>query len=63
MEENFAIIDDEEKAERKKAEEEEQKEKYRIEDAEANSDNIDFMREALNNDGSWVVAYASDRIL
>ena len=63
MEENFAIIDDEEKAERKKAEEEEQKEKYKIEDAEANSDNIDFMREALHNDGSWVVAYASDRIL
>lgn len=36
---------------------------YRIEDAEENSDNREFMLSAIKNDSPWVIRYASDKLL
>ena len=41
---------------------EEQKE-YTIEEAEENSNNKEFMLKAVENNSSWVLAYASEEIL
>lgn len=35
---------------------------YKIEDAEANSNNKEFMKQALKDKAAWVLAYASDKI-
>lgn len=35
---------------------------YEIEDVEKNYNNKDFMLEAINNNATWVLAYASDRL-
>lgn len=43
-------------------EEEEEEKEYMIEDAEANSDNEEFMLQALKDKAYWVLAYASDRL-
>lgn len=42
--------------------EEEEEKEYAIEDAEANADNEEFMLQALNDNATWVLAYASDRL-
>lgn len=36
---------------------------YKIEEAEKHSDDRDFMMQAIENKASWVLAYASERIL
>lgn len=36
---------------------------YRIEDAEENSDNKEFMLNAIRNGSPWVIRYASDKLL
>lgn len=41
---------------------EEEEKEYMIEDAEANSDNKEFMLQALEDKATWVLAYASDRL-
>lgn len=43
-------------------EDEEEEKEYMIEDAEANSDNEEFMLQALKDKATWVLAYASDRL-
>jgi len=35
---------------------------YTIEEAKENYDNKDFMMNAIDEDASWVIAYASDRL-
>ena len=40
----------------------EEKEDYKIEDAEVNCDNKEFMMKALEDGATWVVAYASERL-
>lgn len=42
---------------------EEEEKEYKIEDAEANSDNKEFMLQALKDKATWVLAYASERLL
>lgn len=41
----------------------EENKEYKIEEAEENSDNKQFMLEAIKNDATWVLAYASQRLL
>ena len=36
---------------------------YMIEDAEAHSDDIEFMQKAIDDKAVWVLAYASERLL
>ena len=36
---------------------------YKIEEAEENFDNDEFMIKAIENNATWVLAYASERIL
>lgn len=43
-------------------ENEDEEKEYSIEEAEENSDNEEFMLEAIKNKAWWVVAYASDRL-
>ena len=43
--------------------EEEQEEKYQIEEAEENFDNKEFMMQAIDDKATWVLAYASERLL
>ena len=40
----------------------EEEKEYKIEDAEANSDNRDFMMQAVKDKAVWVLAYASDKL-
>ncbi len=41
---------------------EEEEKEYKIEDAEVNSDNKDFMLQAIKDKATWVLAYASERL-
>lgn len=41
----------------------EQEKEYKIEEAEQNSDNKDFMLQAIENNATWVLAYASEKLL
>ena len=43
--------------------EEQEEKEYKIEDAEANSDNKEFMMKALDDNTAWVLAYASEKLL
>ena len=43
--------------------EEQEEKEYKIEDAEANSDNKEFMMKALDDNTVWVLAYASEKLL
>ena len=40
----------------------EEEKEYKIEDAEANANNKEFMLEALKDKASWVLAYASSKL-
>ena len=35
---------------------------YKIEDAEKNSDNKEFMQKAIKDDATWVLVYASEKL-
>ena len=41
----------------------EEEKEYRIEEAEENFDNKDFFIDAINHKATWVLAYASERLL
>ncbi len=43
-------------------ENEDEEKEYMIEDAEANSDNKEFMLQAIKDKSPWVIRYASDRL-
>ena len=40
----------------------EEEKEYKIEDAESNADNKEFMLQALKDKASWVLAYCSDKL-
>ena len=44
-------------------EEKQEDKEYRIEDAELNSDNKEFMMQAIKDKATWVLAYCSDKLL
>ncbi len=41
----------------------EQEKEYKIEEAEENADNKSFMIQAIENNATWVLAYASEKLL